>query len=228
MSKPHPPLLDLSGERFGRLTAVARSPERFGRYRRTAWICRCDCGKTVRVLTADLRTGNTRSCGCFFRDLQSTRKRTHGFTCGSRKPRLYRIWTNMRQRCLDPNYTNAHRWGGRGITVCDEWSDFEVFRSWAVANGYADGLSIDRIDNDGNYEPSNCRWATPKEQARNTRSTRYLTHNGVTLPAADWADRIGMTSKAVTYRIDRLGWSVARAVTTPNCNTRRSVHEQGR
>lgn len=225
--KAHARRLNLVGKRFGRLTAVTLSPERFGPRKRTAWVCRCDCGATTIVKTSDLTTGNTRSCGCLARDLLSARKQTHGFTRGDRKPRLYRIWQNMRQRCYDPNFTNAHRWGGRGIKVCDEWNDFEAFRTWALANGYRPNLSIDRIDNDGGYAPSNCRWATPVEQARNTSQTRFITYDGVTKPAAEWAEEVGLTPKTLTQRIDKYGWTPAEAITTPRYGARGSRnHEQ--
>lgn len=210
----------LAGRRFGRLTAIEPSDVRIGVRQRTSWLCRCDCGTTLIVETGRLTSGNTRSCGCLAKEVQATLHLKHGGARKGSKTRLYRIWMNMHQRCYDPNFTAAHRWGGRGIKVCEEWHDFATFRAWARANGYADDLSIDRIDNDGDYEPSNCRWATPTQQARNTRLTRFLTYRGRTRPAADWAEDVGLTTKTLTQRIDKYGWSVARAISTPRYGAR--------
>ena len=131
------------------------------------------------------------------------------------RTRLYRIWKNMRNRCSNENIPNYERYGGRGITVCEEWQRFEPFYEWAMANGYGDDLSIDRIDNDGNYEPSNCQWANRTEQARNRRSNEFITYNGTTKHISDWDKDIGaQKSGRVRARINA-GWSIEAAVTTP-------------
>ena len=121
----------------------------------------------------------------------------------------------MKARCVDSNSHKYHAYGGRGITICEEWlNSFEAFYDWAMANGYRDDLSIDRIDNDGNYCPENCRWATPKEQANNTRTNRLLEHNGEKRTVSEWADITGIAKKAIYRRLGR-GWSVEKALTTP-------------
>ncbi len=130
---------------------------------------RCSCGAEKVIQLASVLTGRSRSCGCLARDTAGPRLAAaltkHGEAIG-RKSRLYRIWKGMRERCRYRHHVSYHRYGGRGITVTSEWDSYTVFREWALANGYADGLTIDRIDNDGNYEPANCRWITKSENAR--------------------------------------------------------------
>jgi len=131
---------------------------------------------------------------------------------GGAGTRLYRIWLGMKRRTADPRRNNYHRYGGRGITVCEEWKDsFAVFRDWALANGYRDDLSIDRIDNDGNYEPGNCRWNSAKAQSNNTRRNVFLTVGGETHTVAEWTRKLGLQVNIITKRLG-LGWSVERAL----------------
>ena len=132
-----------------------------------------------------------------------------------KRPRLYRIWANMRTRCNNPNFTKYADYGGRGITVCKEWGTFEPFRAWAVLNGYKENLTLDRIDNNGNYCPENCRWATQKEQCNNKRNNHTLTHNGETLTISEWAQRLNVNYFSLHDRITKLGWSAEKALTTP-------------
>lgn len=138
------------------------------------------------------------------------RPRKHGMC----RTRLYAIWCKMLARTRDPKNNRYSRYGGRGIKVCDEWLDFATFAKWALSNGYNEFLSIDRIDNDGNYCPENCRWATPKEQARNTKSVKPITFNGETHSVPEWAEKIGIPKYTLHKRL-RSGWSVERALTEP-------------
>lgn len=130
------------------------------------------------------------------------------------RTRLYVIWCHMIERCENPNSWRYTDYGGRGIRVCDEWKDFVVFRDWAIQNGYSEKLSIDRLNNDGDYEPSNCKWSTLKEQANNKRNNRLLTYKGRTQTMTQWANEIGMNPGTFKYRI-YLGWSVERAIEEP-------------
>lgn len=155
---------DLKGYKFGQLTVLREGTRDKGNGERT-WLCKCDCGKFKNVRGSHLKSGATKSCGCLIK-MKSGAKPKHGLC----KSRTYRIWHCMKQRCYDPKHKSYPDYGGRGITVCAEWlNDPLAFHSWAITHGYSDDLSIDRINVDGNYEPSNCRWATTKEQRANRR-----------------------------------------------------------
>lgn len=156
-----PNLINLTGESFGRLTVIERCGSIDGH---AAWLCKCICGNTTVVNGKWLRAGRTTSCGCYHKEMLSKRSKTHGMT----NTRLYRIWHDMKNRCFYEKDKHFKDYGGRGITVCAEWKNsFEKFSEWAIKNGYSDTLTIDRINNDGNYEPQNCRWATRKQQCEN-------------------------------------------------------------
>ena len=154
---------DLTNRRFGKLTAIRPQRTNTGL---CGWLCRCDCGKETVVRTTALTSGHTKSCGCYAKHL-----RENGVphtTHGNKHSRLYRIWCGMKSRCCNPNVPFYKYYGGKGIAVCEEWqNDFQSFFGWSMANGYEDHLTIDRIDNDGNYEPSNCRWVSVAVQNRN-------------------------------------------------------------
>lgn len=149
--------LNLVGKTFGRLTVIS---EHHSDGKHLYWLCQCSCGKETVISGDSLKQGFTKSCGCLNSELTSQRNTIHGKS----KERLYCIWRNMKYRCFNSHAVNFHSYGERGITVCDEWkNDFQVFYDWAMSNGYQDDLTIDRINNDGNYEPSNCQWITLSE-----------------------------------------------------------------
>ena len=165
---------DLTGETFGYWTVLGKD-ESFHGGQNTRWICRCKCGAIKSILRFTLTNGRSQSCGCKISDKRKGINKTHGMS----RTRLYHEWVSMRKRCNDPNNKFAYRYCNRGIKVCREWNDhFEPFYEWAINNGYADDLTIDRIDNDKGYCPENCRWVSLDEQARNKSSNIFIEYQG--------------------------------------------------
>lgn len=203
---------DLSGKRFGRLTVIAEAPHYKGR---TAWLCRCDCGNKTIVISKRLKNGMTKSCGCLSSDVTAQRNRDntkHGM-CDDR---LYQHWNSMLNRCRCPHNASYKSYGGRGISVCKEWeTNFESFMKWSLMNGYLPSLSLDRIDVNGNYEPSNCRWVNQKVQANNRRNTFYLTAFGETKPIQIWANEYGISATCIRNRLKR-GMTTKDAISKPS------------
>lgn len=209
--------IDLIGQRFGKLTVIERSENSCGG--KTRWVCRCDCGKEKVILGDSLRKGRTSSCGCKYLESNKGRNTTHGQT----STRIYRIWLSVKQRCCYKNSSTYKIYGDRGITVCEEWkNDFQTFHEWAMSHGYTDELTIDRIDVNGNYEPSNCRWATAKEQMNNTRRNTVVEHDGKQMSLAQWADYLGMNYSSFMSRWSR-GWTIDRIASTPTRHYRKVV-----
>lgn len=204
---------NLEGQRFGRLTAI----EICGRSKskKVLWRCSCDCGNETIVSSCHLMSGHTKSCGCYASERAKTLAKETRVTHGQRNTRLYNIWSSMIERCTLKKQKAYHNYGGRGITVCEEWKTFENFYNWAIENGYSDELTLDRIDNDGNYCPDNCKWSTYKEQARNRRTNIYITYNEETKILRDWENYLGMKNGTLSDRINRRGWSIEKAFTTP-------------
>lgn len=208
---------DLTGKRFGRYVVVGRADDMIspsGRHR-IMWNCKCDCGNYKSVLGASLTAGTVVSCGCYKAELKKDLLTTHGETVGGKPSHLYRVWDGMKARCYNPKKTYYPIYGGRGIKMCDEWHySFEAFRDWAMANGYANNLTIDRIDNNGDYCPENCRWVTIKEQNNNKSNSHYLIYNGEKKTIAQWAEETGFSFHLLYLRIAK-GMSVEDALLTP-------------
>jgi hypothetical protein len=210
----------LPGERFGRLIVLSACIKN-GRisYRD----CLCDCGNKVSVQVSRLVRGTTTSCGCYHREKSAIvcteRNTTHGLSKEDKQ--LYRAWKGMRSRCYCITNPSYPRWGGRGITCCSEWNDYSLFREWSLKNGYEPNkkLTIDRIDNDGNYTPDNCRWTSRREQSRNRSSNVWLTIDGKTLLQEDWSRLTGVSSALINQRLKN-GVSCKDAVMIANLRKR--------
>jgi hypothetical protein len=202
-----PRFKDLTGQVFGRLTVLKYAGKR-GTNKR--WLCRCECGEHAEACGSNLTRGLSRSCGCLRRELVSARRTTHG----RRKTAEYRAWAHLIGRCCTTTDHRYSSYGGRGITVCDRWREsFEAFYE-DMGDKPSPRHSIERRENSGNYEPGNCIWATPKQQARNTRRNVLLTFDGRTQCIAAWAEELEMNSHTLARRI-RKGWSIERALTEP-------------
>lgn len=195
-------LIDRTGQRYGKLT-VLRREDNGKNY--VCWLCKCDCGNYTIVKAQNLAKGVTKSCGCM---QHSHGLRKHG-DAHYRSPNLYRVWTTMKQRCENPNRQKYPIYGGRGIKVCDSWQDPNNFIEWALNNGYSDGLQIDRINNNGDYSPENCRWVTAKENCRNRRSNVLLTVDGVTKTVVEWCEESGQNPFTVYDWVKTKGKSYA-------------------
>ena len=184
MARKKKPYKDLTGQRFGRLLVLSLVDSPASADIPTKWRCLCDCGNIVEVRGYNLKSGGSTSCGCLQRERAAARSKKHGQT-GSR---LYVIWQHIIGRCKRKS-DNAYKWyGGRGITICDEWlNSFEAFSKWAMENGYSDKLTIDRIDVNGNYCPENCRWITLREQQWNKTNNTLVEYGGETKTVCEWA-----------------------------------------
>ena len=194
-----------AGKKFNKLTVLSFHHIK---NKRDFYLCKCDCGKETIVCKSDLKRGKVKSCGCLRLELVSKAVSKHKMS----HSRIYRTWTNMKARCYEQKHLGYPNYGGRGITVCNEWkNDFMAFYNWAMANGYNDNLSIDRIDNNDNYKPSNCRWVTKTEQKRNKRTIVFLTYKGITLCAAQWAKKLGIKVVTLRARLKR-GWPIDKAL----------------
>ena len=198
-------LLEIAGQRFERLLVISKVGK--NKNGKSVWLCRCDCGVEKLVVGAFLKDGRTRSCGCLRNQLAAERTTTHG---GS-KTLEYNIWRSAKDRCTNPNDKRFHDYGGRGIKFL--FDDFEKFLAH-IGPKPGKEYSLDRINNCGNYEPGNVRWATIKIQSRNKRSNRYLSYQNETLCIADWAKKLGFRYVSIMSRL-RLGWSVEKTLSTP-------------
>ena len=194
----------LEGKRFGKLVVLAEHPER-GKRGDVLWVCKCDCGNTKIINGNSLRRGVSTTCGC-----STVKHRMHG-------TRLYRIFEGMIKRCYNPTHRWYKRYGGRGIAICDEWlKDRGSFFSWAMANGYRDDLTIDRIDTNGDYCPENCRWTDMKTQINNRSNTPTVAINGDSKTISEWADITGISYQTLYRRYQRgdRGSDLIRRITT--------------
>lgn len=194
---------DLTGKKFGKLEVIGVHDTGS---RKTYYVCQCDCGN-IKVVRADaLISGATKSCGCIKKEQDKTNL-TANHSHKMSGTRIYETWQDMKRRCYNKQNARYDRYGGRGITVCDEWlNNFQSFYDWAISNGYSDDLTIDRIDNDGNYEPSNCRWSTAKEQCNNRGSNINITIGNATKSLMRWCEIFNVDYKKVYARYKRNGY----------------------
>ena len=211
-------LSNIIGKTFGRLTVAFETDPQVnpsGR-KRPRYICECSCGNTKTVLGENLVSGKTMSCGCYQKERASGALTKHGKT----NSRLYAVWNSMKQRCYNANSTAYHRYGGRGIKMCQEWrDDFSAFERWAISNGYNDTLkrgacTIDRVDNNGDYTPDNCRWVSQQEQMNNVSYNHNITINGETHTIAEWSRIADMPYARLLQRITKYEMRPEDAIST--------------
>lgn len=201
---------DLIGLRFMHLLVLEEAGS--DKNGRAMWLCKCDCGKFHKTLGKYLLNGDTTSCGCRRRKIlaETTKRQTTHRMSGTP---IYTKWVSMKDRCMNPLNSAYSSYGGRGIRICDEWiNSFENFYEWAISSGYSEGMTIDRINNNGNYEPTNCRWTDLKTQANNTRRNHYLTYKGKTKSLAEWAEIKKINYSTLRARINTYHWSVEKAL----------------
>ena len=207
MAKNTKKVKDLTGQRFGRLTVIGIDDRGT---RKTYWNCLCDCGNIKSVRSDSLQCGAIQSCGCLKKEqddvnlMSEAKKKSEKFGSVYGHTRIHNVWAGMKSRCFNPNDARFSDYGGRGITVCDEWrDDFFKFYEWAMSNGYDDSLTIDRIDNSKGYSPKNCRWASQKEQARNRRTNINIRIGNVTKTLREWCDLFDLPYSRVHARYMR-------------------------
>lgn len=195
---------NLVGKHFNRLVVIGLDTNRTEEKRKAYWLCKCDCGNTKSVRGDSLIDGSIKSCGCLKREQDKIN--LIACTHGLRYTRQFNIWCHMKARCYNTSSPKYRVYGGRGIKICDDWkNDFLNFYNWSIANGYSDELSIERINVNGNYEPSNCRWATLVEQAQNKQNTLYLTIDGTTMRLKEWCEIYNINYKKAHSRLKKYG-----------------------
>jgi hypothetical protein len=201
---------DLTGQKFGRLEV-----KKFAEVKGTNsyWNCLCDCGNPVKVYGSSLKRGHTRSCGCLRKERMTKLNNTHGQSKVGFTTSIYTCWQHMIQRCYNPNNKGYKNYGGRGIKVCERWHKFENF--FADMGDMPNGMFLDRKDNNGDYTPENCRWATRKEQQNNTRRNVWKDLNGEKRTLTQWAEHLGINVNTLRSRLKQLNWSIERLFTTP-------------
>lgn len=202
--------MDLTGCRFGRLYVICRHKDDYitpsTQKHTSRWVCQCGCGNTTIVTLNQLRSGRTQSCGCLQKERASKANSKHG----GRKDRLHMVWTNMKNRCYNPNYSEYACYGGRGITVCEEWKEYPEFKEWAISSGYDDSLergvlTLDRIDINKGYSPDNCRFVTMSVQANNKQNNIRYEMDGTEMTLADWAKQLNIEYNYLYYRVRTKG-----------------------
>lgn len=197
--------IDLTGKKFGRLYVIGIA----NKAKHIKWTCRCDCGKEKDIFGCHLKSGKIISCGCASIERISALNKTHGQS----KTRLYSIWSGIKSRCYDKNNCCYKRYGKRGISMCKDWqNDYTLFKNWSLENGYTDNLTIDRIDNNGNYEPSNCRWVDMKEQANNTSKTIKIEYKGKHYSAKQIASLFNVNYKKFLYGFHKFNKNLNKAI----------------
>ena len=200
---------NMIGKVYGNLTVLEYCGT--DKYHNKLYKCKCVCGNETITQGYGLRTNHVKSCGCLKKSVAKQNFTTHGL----RNHPLYITWVNMRKRCNDSNATGYENYGGRGIKICDEWNnDFEIFYNWAIKNGYKKGLTIDRINNNGNYEPNNCRFVDYYIQGSNKRNNHFITINGETKTLFQWSRLYNIDPSLILCRIKR-GWTEQDAITKP-------------
>lgn len=210
--------VDLKDQRFGRLTVIRRAGSSGGA---VVWECLCDCGQTTFLTGWTLKSGNTMSCGCLKRELDHVRHFKHGLTSSSE----HAIWTAMIQRCTNPKNKDYHRYGGRGIDVCQLWRDFMAFYL-DMGQRPSSLHSLERRDNNAGYSKDNCYWATKEQQSYNTSSNRWLTANGKTQTLTQWSKELGLSPASLRDRLEN-GWSMERALSTRRTTRRELIELNG-
>ena len=207
---------NLMSQKFGKLTVIEKADN--NKQGKQMWVCKCDCGKikVKPVTTNDLKSGKVKSCGCLYLESNKGRRLSHGLT----HSRIYNIWQGLLSRCYYSKNVAFKNYGGRGITVCEEWrNDFKAFYNWSISNGYSEKLTLDRINSNGNYNPSNCRWVSMKEQENNRRNNRLIFYKNKKYTVSQLAEKLNITSATLLWRLNN-GWNEEELSLPPSLNNK--------